>query len=410
MSSDRGLDIERVKDITSFLKAHEKKELLRFVTVGSVDDGKSTLIGRLLYEVDGVYEDQLASVKKATEFKGNSGTEIDFALITDGLKSEREQGITIDVAYRYFTTAKRKFIIADTPGHTQYTRNMATGASTADVAIILIDARLGVLEQSRRHAFIANLLGIPKLLVAINKMDLVDYREDKFKTIQRDFSKFLQNLNFKEVVFFPISALKGDNIVRSSNDLHWFHGGTILHYLETTTIQRRIDVENFYYPVQYVLRPNLNYRGLGGTITSGKVQVGDEVVSLPSGKTSRIRSIDTWGGSLIEAFAPLSVCITLEDEIDSSRGDVIVKSKNHFHVSHHLEANLVWMHEEELKAGNPYWIKLGSSIVTGTIEEITYRVNMKTLDQESTTVLKLNDIGQVKIILNQPLVVETLRK
>ncbi len=397
-------------DVNAYLRAHEEKELLRFVTVGSVDDGKSTLIGRLLYETEGVYEDQLASVKKATEFKGSSGTEIDFALITDGLKSEREQGITIDVAYRYFTTSKRKFIIADTPGHVQYTRNMATGASTANIAIILIDARLGVLEQSRRHAFIASLLGIKKLIVAVNKMDLVDYSEARFSEIQTELKNFLTGLHFKEVVFFPISALAGDNIVRKSEKTPWFAGGTILHYLETTPIQRDIHKENFYYPVQYVIRPNLNYRGFGGTIYSGKIAVGDKVVSLPSGKTSQVKSIDVWQESLKEAYAPLSVSLTLEDELDISRGDVIVQSKNDFHVSHHFEANIVWMDQEKLKMGTAYWIKLGSSMVTGVVKKIKHKLNMQTLLQEPSSSLQLNDIGEVEIALNQPLVLETYQK
>ena len=397
-------------DIDSYLRSHEEKELLRFVTVGSVDDGKSTLIGRLLYETQGVYEDQLASVKKATEFKGSSGTEIDFALITDGLKSEREQGITIDVAYRYFTTAKRKFIIADTPGHVQYTRNMATGASTANLAIILIDARLGVLEQTRRHVFIASLLGIKKLIVAINKMDLVNYNQTRFEEIKVELEKFLISLQFQETTFFPISALEGDNIVRKSKKTPWFSGETILHYLETTPIGRDIDNENFYYPVQYVIRPNLNYRGFGGTVFSGKIAVGDRVVSLPSGKTSCIKSIDTWEGSLQKAYAPLSVSFTLEDELDISRGDVIVKSENDFHVSHHFTANLVWMHVEELKTNKPYWIKLGGSTVTGMIRKIEHKINMHSLAHEPSSSLKLNDIGEVEIALNHPLVMETYKK
>ena len=398
------------KDVEAYLRAHEEKELLRFVTVGSVDDGKSTLIGRLLYETQGVYEDQLASVKKATEFKGSSGLDIDFALITDGLKSEREQGITIDVAYRYFTTSKRKFIIADTPGHVQYTRNMATGASTADVAIILIDARLGVLEQSRRHAFIASLLGISKLLVAVNKMDLVDFSKPRFEEIQHGFREFLTSLDFKETVFFPISALQGDNIVRPSDNTPWFSGGTILSYLETTPVQLSINGEHFYYPVQYVIRPHLNYRGFAASIASGKVAVGDEIVSLPSGKSSRIKSIDTWEGALPAAHAPLSVTLTLEDELDISRGDVIVKSQNHFHVTHHLEAELVWMHEEELKVGKPYWVKLGSSTVTAVVQSIHHRVNMQSLAQEPSSTFKLNDIGRVSLALSRPLVVETYKK
>jgi sulfate adenylyltransferase large subunit len=276
-------------DIEAYLRKHEEKELLRFVTVGSVDDGKSTLIGRLLYESHGVYEDQLASVKKASEHKGSAGGEIDFALITDGLRSEREQGITIDVAYRYFNTEKRKFIIADTPGHVQYTRNMATGASTADVGIILIDARQGILQQSRRHAYIASLLGIPNLLVAINKMDLVDYSPERYEEIAGEFQSFAASLIFTDVTFIPVSALMGDNVVHRSERTAWYQGKTILEHLETVPIQENIKAQEFYFPVQYVIRPNLDFRGFSGTIASGEIGVGEEIIVLPSGKSSRVK-------------------------------------------------------------------------------------------------------------------------
>ena len=331
-------------EVLDYLKRHEAKGLLRFVTVGSVDDGKSTLIGRLLYESKGVYEDQLASVKKATQSKGNVlEGDIDFSLITDGLKSEREQGITIDVAYRYFSTEKRKFIIADTPGHVQYTRNMATGASTADAAIILIDARLGVLQQSKRHAYILSLLGIPNLMVAVNKMDLKNYREGVFKEIKKEFAEFVKPLSFKDVNFIPVSALKGDNIVKKSKATPWYEGKTVLDYLETVKIEGSPELDSFFFPVQYVIRPNLTFRGYAGTIASGKIKPGDEILALPSAKMSRIKSIETFEGTLDNASKDQAVTLTLEDEIDISRGNVLVKPNNPFHVSHKLRAHLVWM-------------------------------------------------------------------
>jgi sulfate adenylyltransferase large subunit len=369
-------------DIEAYLRKHEEKELLRFVTVGSVDDGKSTLIGRLLYESHGVYEDQLASVKKASEHKGSAGGEIDFALITDGLRSEREQGITIDVAYRYFNTERRKFIIADTPGHVQYTRNMATGASTADVGIILIDARQGVLQQSRRHAYIASLLGIPNLLVAVNKMDLVDYSPERYEEIAEEFRGFVANLNFTNVTFIPVSALKGDNVVHNSDRTPWYQGKTILQHLETVPIEENLKSEDFYFPVQYVIRPNLDFRGFSGTIASGEIGVGEEIIVLPSGKSSRVKSIVTYDGELRSAFQDQAVTITLEDEIDISRGDVLVKPENPFHLTHRFTSHLVWMNEEGLKPGKAYWVKQASSLYQGSVSQIAYRVNMDDLSQE----------------------------
>ena len=406
MTEDELID----SDILGYLKKHETKELLRFVTVGSVDDGKSTLIGRLLYETKGVYEDQLASVKKVSESKGNVQEGIDFSLITDGLKSEREQGITIDVAYRYFSTEKRKFIIADTPGHVQYTRNMATGASTADVAIILIDARLGVLQQSRRHAYIASLLGIRNLLVAVNKMDLQEYNRDVFKRIKDEFSGFVEFLHFENLSFIPVSALKGDNIVRKSSHTDWYEGETVLHYLETVPIEQSFKPEEFYFPVQYVIRPDLHFRGFSGTLYSGEISTGDEIIVLPSGKSSQIKSIETYDGKLDRAFCTQAVTLTLKDEIDISRGDVLVKPDNPFHMSHRLRAHLVWMHEDGLKKGRPYSIKHAGNIYQGSFKSIEYKIDMDTLEKTETDTFGLNDIGEAVLAVNRPLVIDLYEK
>jgi sulfate adenylyltransferase large subunit len=344
MASDEEL-IQR--DILGFLAKHENKELLRFVIVGSVDDGKSTLIGRLLFELKAVYDDQLEAVRKATTMVG---VPIDFSLITDGLEAEREQGITIDVAYRYFTTEKRKFIVADTPGHVQYTRNMVTGASTADVGVILIDARLGVLEQSRRHAYIASLLGIPHLLVAVNKMDLVDYDQKRFQQLEAEFSAFCEGLSFKDVTFIPVSALLGENVVQRGENTPWYQGPTVLGFLESVPIAEDVNLNDFRYPVQLVLRPDLNYRGFAGQIASGTIQRGDEVMVLPSGKTSRVKSIDTYAGAIEQAHAPQSVTVRLEHEIDCSRGDMLVRPDNRPRVGRSFDAHVVWLHERPLDA------------------------------------------------------------
>ncbi|MBM4362755.1 MAG: 50S ribosome-binding GTPase, partial [Deltaproteobacteria bacterium] len=310
------------RDIIGYLDGHQAKELLRFTTVGSVDDGKSTLIGRLLYDARGLYEDQIRAVEKASAGRGDA---LDLSLVTDGLKAEREQGITIDVAYRYFSTEKRKFIIADTPGHVQYTRNMATGASTANVAVVLIDARLGVLQQSRRHAYIASLLGIPHLAVCVNKMDLRGYEQGVFEAIRAEFAAFLEPLRFREVTFIPISALRGDNVVNRSPHMPWFSGVPLLDHLETVPIAGDRNLENFRYPVQYVIRPHLDYRGFAGQIAAGVVRRGDPVMVLPSRRTSRVRAIDTFEGEQEEAWAPMSVTLRLEDEVDVSRGDMLVR-------------------------------------------------------------------------------------
>ncbi|EKD42396.1 MAG: hypothetical protein ACD_73C00178G0001, partial [uncultured bacterium] len=392
------------QDIDGYLKRHYAKELLRFVTVGSVDDGKSTLIGRLLFDSGSVFDDQLAAIKK---HQGSVGAgEVDYSLLLDGLLAEREQGITIDVAYRYFSTDKRKFIIADTPGHVQYTRNMATGASTADLGIILIDARLGVLPQSKRHAYIASLLGIPHLVVCINKMDLVDYSQDVFEKIKKDFTPFLKTLNFSDAAFIPVSALKGDNIVTQSGHTPWNKLGSLLHYLETVPIKKNISSNDFCLPVQYVIRPNLNFRGFAGTIAGGGVKKGDEVLVLPSGFKSKVKSIVTFDGEIEKAETPMAVTITLEDEVDVSRGAMLVHDKNSIHVTREISAKVVWMSDTPLEKGRQYWIKHTSNLVTGIIENVDHIIDVETLKPEPAQTLQLNDIAQVRISLNRPLMVD----
>jgi len=388
------------KDILGYLEQHQQKELLRFVSVGSVDDGKSTLIGRLLHDTHGIYEDQLSAVKRASN---RAGMEIDFSLFTDGLKAEREQGITIDVAYRYFSTAKRKFIIADTPGHVQYTRNMATGASTANVAIILIDARLGVLQQSRRHAYIASLLGIPHLFVGINKMDLEGYSPEVFRKIRDEFSAFVGQLGFKGVKFIPMSALKGDNVVHRSPSMPWYDGNTLLEHLETVPIASDWNHADFRYPVQYVLRPDLNYRGFSGAIASGVVKKGDKIMVLPSRRTSTVVAIDTFDGEKAEAFAPMSVTLRLADEIDISRGDMLVHPDNVPHVAQRFETMLVWLSERALDRQKSYLLKHTTQLVRAQVEDVAYTTDLETLKQTPATRLELNDIGRVTITCQRPI-------
>jgi bifunctional enzyme CysN/CysC len=396
---------ERDAEILEFLADYEGRSLLRFVTIGSVDDGKSTLIGRLLYETGGVFEDQLAAVTS----DDNGAAVINFANLTDGLVAEREQGITIDVAYRYFATKRRKFIIADTPGHVQYTRNMATGASTADAAIILIDARLGVLQQSRRHAYIADLLGIPELLVAVNKMDLVGFEQGKYEAIVAEFRQFTAALNFERVEFFPISALAGDNVVHPSERTPYFAaagGRSLLEHLETTPVRTTADEDRLLFPVQLVLRPDLDFRGYAGTIAAGVVRRGDEIKILPSGKTSRVTRIVTWDGELSEAFAPMSVTLTLADEIDISRGDVLTRVDNDLHVSRRLQATLVWMHDVPLELGRQYLIKHTTNLVSGSVVHVDHKIDMDTLAQIGAETLALNDVGDVTLSLNRPLILD----
>ena len=387
--------------IDSFLRQNEEKELLRLSTAGSVDDGKSTLIGRLLYDSKGVYEDQIASARKAS-VNQSAGT-LDFALLTDGLRAEREQGITIDVAYRYFSTPKRKFIIADTPGHEQYTRNMATGASTANLAIILVDARNGVLPQSRRHAYIASLLGIPHVVVAINKMDLMDYREDVFESIRREFSIFAGELNIRDLYFIPISALLGDNVVERSARMPWFDGASLLHHLESVHIGSDQNLTDMRFAVQYVIRPTLDFRGYAGQVTSGVIRPGDPVMVLPSGRLSRIASIVTYDGELSRAFAPMSVTVRLEDEIDIGRGDMLVSPRNVPDVSRRFEASLVWMNQAPLEVNRPYLIKHTTQVTSATVAAIRNKVDINSLEKLEAAELRMNEIGGVVVETHKPL-------
>ena len=388
-------------DIDSFLEQELQKELLRFTTAGSVDDGKSTLIGRLLYDSKGVYEDQLASVRQASVNR-NAGP-IDFSLLTDGLRAEREQGITIDVAYRYFSTPKRKFIIADTPGHEQYTRNMATGASTAQLAIVLVDARKGVLPQSRRHAYIAGLLGIPNVLVAVNKMDLVDYSAEVFETITAEFREFVRDLGIRRLFFIPISALEGDNVVAPSPRTPWYQGDSLLHVLETVPLETDNPLDQMRFAVQYVIRPTLDFRGYAGQISAGTMRPGESVMVLPSGRTSRIKDIVTFDGSLESAHAGMSVTVTLDDEIDISRGDMLVRPSQMPHVSRRFEAQVVWMHTEPLEIDRPYLIKHTTQQVSAVISEVVYRTDIQTLAKIPAERLELNEIGSVKVETRKPL-------
>src|SRR5688572_2988167 len=393
------------EDIHTYLERNQRKELLRFLTCGSVDDGKSTLIGRLLHDTKTIYEDQLAAVKRDSVKFGTTGEAggVDLALLTDGLKAEREQGITIDVAYRYFSTEKRKFIIADTPGHEQYTRNMATGASTCDLAIILIDARHGVAVQTRRHSFIVSLLGIKHVVVAVNKMDLVGWSEEVFERIKTDYAGFVAKLDIADVEFIPLSALKGDNVVGKSNAMPWYQGPPLLAHLEMVHIASDRNLADMRFPVQYVLRPNLNFRGFAGTMASGILRKGDEIVALPSGRRSKVKSIVTYEGELDEAFSPMAVTVTLADEIDVSRGDMLVHAGNEPHVSAQVEAMVVWMAEKPFTAGRSYWIKQTTRSVSGEIAEIRAGVDVNTLERRPATQLAMNEVGHVVLSLNQPL-------
>jgi bifunctional enzyme CysN/CysC len=390
-------------EIEAYLARYQDKELLRFVAVGSVDDGKSTLIGRLLFDTGSVYEDQLAAARKASRM---AGTDIDLSLITDGLAAEREQGITIDVAYRYFTTEKRKFIIADTPGHVQYTRNMVTGASTATVAIMLIDARLGVLQQSRRHAYIASLLGIPHLAVCVNKMDLVAYDRAVFEAVRKDFSAFTKSLGFASVTFFPISALKGTNCVSRGAETPWYDGPTVLEFLDAVPVRQEREASHFRYPVQYVVRPNLDYRGFAATIASGVVRKGDAIMVLPSGKTSRVKAIDVFEGEKDEAFVPESVTLRLEDEIDVSRGDMLVHPHDVPRVTRTFEAHMVWLHETPLDPGKSYFIKHTTQTSRVNVERIHWKKDLDTLGDVSAETLTLNEIGRVTLTAHRALFVD----
>jgi bifunctional enzyme CysN/CysC len=398
------------EDIHAYLARHQKKELLRFLTCGSVDDGKSTLIGRLLHDTKMIYEDQLAAVKRDSEKVGTTGAgEIDLALLTDGLKAEREQGITIDVAYRYFSTDRRKFIIADTPGHEQYTRNMATGASTCQLAIILIDARHGVQTQTRRHSYIVSLLGIRHVVVAINKMDLVGFSQEVFERIRDEYTGFVAKLNLPDITFIPMSALKGDNVAARSDATPWYAGPPLLDHLETVHIASDRNLTDLRFPVQYVLRPNLDFRGFAGTVASGIVRVGDEVAVLPSGKRSRVKSIVTYDGELEEAFAPQAVTVTLTDEVDVSRGDMLVHPDSPPHVSSQLEAMVVWMAEQPLVPGRTYTLKQTTRQVAAEVAAFRYGVDVNTLEHRPITRLGLNEVGQVQLSLTRPLACDPYR-
>ena len=382
-------------------------DLLRFTTAGSVDDGKSTLIGRLLHDADALYEDHIEALKKAA---GGRGDEIDFSFITDGLKAEREQGITIDVAYRYFATAKRRFIIADTPGHEQYTRNMATGASTADLAVILIDARLGVLTQSKRHGFISSLLGVPRLVVAVNKMDLVGYNREIFERIKDEYTDFATRLGFGDLTFIPVSALRGDNVVHKSRRMPWFDGIPLLTHLENVYVGGDRNLIDFRFSVQRVVRPDQTFRGYSGQIAAGVVRPGDEIVVLPSGKRSRITRIVTYDGDLAYAFAPLCVTLCIADDMDISRGDMIAHPKNLPRVERSVEAMVVWMSDQPLTVGKTYLVKHGSAVVKGSCAEIQYRVDPNTLRRDEGPQLGLNDIGRARFSFFKPLFVDEYQR
>lgn len=408
-------------NIEQYLKEHENKEILRFITCGSVDDGKSTLIGRLLYDSKMIFEDQLASIEKDSKKSGTTGDKIDLALLVDGLASEREQGITIDVAYRFFSTDKRKFIIADTPGHEQYTRNMATGASTADLAIILIDARQGVLTQTKRHSYIASLLGIKNLIVAINKMDLVDFSQEKFESIKKDYQEIIPNLPHNADINFeyiPISALDGDNILTISPKCSWYKGLPLMQLLDTVAIHQD-ENDDFRLPVQYVSRPHLNFRGFSGTIASGKISVGDEITVLPSRKTSVVKSIvsndikdlrpigkDETVETMESAFAPMATTITLKDEIDISRGDMIVKSNSIPKVSNKLSVMVVWMNEKPLELNGNYIIKRSTSVINGSFKSIEFKKDINSFKEISTDTLELNDIAKCTLSLDRQIAVD----
>jgi bifunctional enzyme CysN/CysC len=397
------------QDIEAYLRQHEEKDLLRFLTCGSVDDGKSTLIGRLLYDTRMIYEDQLAAVMKDSLVHGTTGTDFDPALLTDGLKAEREQGITIDVAYRYFSTSKRKFIIADTPGHEQYTRNMATGASNCDLAIVLIDARNGVTVQTKRHSFIASLLGLRHVVVAVNKMDLVDWSQAVFERIRSEYNDVVARLEFGDIHFLPMSALKGDNVVDASPHMPWYQGPTLLHHLENVNIVTDRNLIDLRFPVQLVIRPNLDFRGVAGTVAAGVIRVGDEVMALPSKRLSRVASIVSFDGPLERAFPPMAVTVTLADEIDVSRGDMLVHANNVPRSGTDFEAMLVWMSETPVREGTGFLIKHTTNTLPGALSQIRYRVDVNSMRKMPAgegglaPTLQLNEIARVHITLHRPL-------
>ena len=379
-------------------------DLLRFTTAGSVDDGKSTLIGRLLYDSKSIFQDQYEAIERASAAQGNG--EVNLALLTDGLRAEREQGITIDVAYRYFATPRRKFIIADTPGHIQYTRNMVTGASTAELAVILVDARAGVLQQSRRHGFISSLLQIPHMLVAINKMDLVDYSEEAYQEIVDEYREFARRLDISDIVFVPISALKGDNVVDKSQRMPWYDGPTVLHYLETVKAGADRNMVDFRFPVQYVVRPDQDFRGYAGQVASGIINPGEEVTALPSNRKSRVKSVIDMNGELEEARPGDSIVITLEDELDISRGDMLVRSRNVPLATRSLDADVCWMGSTPLRTDRPYYLQHTTRVVQAYVSKIIYRINVDTLHREQAETFELNEIGRIEVEVADPLFVD----
>ncbi|WP_434567163.1 sulfate adenylyltransferase subunit CysN [Vibrio chagasii] len=400
-------------DIEAYLKQHENKDLLRFITCGSVDDGKSTLIGRLLFDSKLIYEDQMAAIEKDSQKFNTTDKEFDLALLVDGLQSEREQGITIDVAYRYFSTDKRKFIIADTPGHEQYTRNMATGASTSDLAIVMVDARYGIQTQTRRHSYICSLLGIKHIVVAVNKMDLMEYSQEVFQKIKADYREMAKELDIQDLRFVPISALNGDNVVTPSEHMDWYPGATLMELLETVKVEQDKNLEDFRMPVQYVNRPNLDFRGFCGTIASGVVRPGDAITAMPSGKQSTVKSVVAFEGDIEQAIAGDAVTITLNDEIDVSRGDVLVHSNNLPTVSDGVQANIVWMGEAPLQINKEYLFKSASKSVNGRVTAINHEVDVNTLQvkaDKEITKLYLNSIGNVEINLNEAISVDLYKQ
>ncbi len=397
-------------DIDAYLKQHENKEMLRFLTCGNVDDGKSTLIGRLLYDSKMIYEDQLEAVTKDSVKSGTTGEAVDLALLVDGLQAEREQGITIDVAYRYFSTTKRKFIIADTPGHEQYTRNMATGASNCQLAVILIDARYGVQTQTRRHSFIANLLGIKHIVVAINKMDIKDYSEQVYNDIRKDYSEFARELEMEDVHYVPLSALVGDNVVNKSENMPWYQGETLMNLLENVEIAGDANVQDVRFPVQYVNRPNLDFRGYCGTLASGILKPGDEITVLPSGKESTVKDLVTYDGNLDEAVPGQAITVTLNDEIDVSRGDMIVHRDHQPHVTSHFKATVVWMTEKPLVSGKQYNFKVGVSDSAGVLTAIDSQIDVNSLAENTASELRINEIGVCEFSLNKPVVFDAYKR
>jgi len=397
-------------DIKSFLDQDEKKDLLRILTAGSVDDGKSTLIGRLLFDSKKLYDDQLSALERDSKRMGHAGEEIDYALLLDGLKAEREQGITIDVAYRYFSTNKRKFIIADTPGHEQYTRNMVTGASTANLAILLVDARTGIITQTKRHTYITSLLGIKHIVVAINKMDLVDFDQRIYDTICEDYKNFITDMNIPDISFIPISALKGDNVVDKSDHMPWYHGKCMLEFLETVHVSSDRNFEDLRFPVQFVNRPDINFRGFATTIASGIIKKGDVIKALPSGQTSTVTSILGSSGEQEIAFPPQAVTITLADEIDISRGEMIVHPDNMPRVERHFEAMMVWMDEKPMNPSNQFYIKHTTNITKVRFDEVKYKVDVNTMEKSEVDFFKLNEIGRVVLTTVKPLFFDPYNK